>query len=201
MKENLEGFALTMSFIWGVLGIVALFAVASEKRKKPLRQKTSTPPVIVLPLILFILAGLFLIPGWDYFYTSGLLRRPVVHQSTLSPILASVPVPAPTPAPQPNSANSSLGTEQTSTSPSDPVYNNGWDGSVRQVKDWLKDNLKDPGSFDAIEWSPVRKTDNGGYVVRCKYRAKNSFGGYDIYNQIFTMDSEGNVLGYVDADN
>jgi hypothetical protein len=62
-----------------------------------------------------------------------------------------------------------------------------------------QDNLKDPDSFEAINWSPVQTNFDGGYYVRCKYRAKNSFGGYDIANQIFYMDSKGNVLRYVDA--
>jgi hypothetical protein len=89
--------------------------------------------------------------------------------------------------------------EQPTNQPLGPVYNSFWDGSVRQVKQWLKDNLKDPNSFDAIGWTAVQKTPDGGYSVRCKYRAKDSFGGYDISNQIFYMDSEGNVLRYVDV--
>ena len=32
------------------------------------------------------------------------------------------------------------------------VYNDGWDGSVQQVKDYLKGNLKDPDSLQFIEW-------------------------------------------------
>ncbi len=79
------------------------------------------------------------------------------------------------------------------------VYNDSWDGSVRQVKQWLNDNLKDPDSFKPIEWSPVLKTPSGHYTVRCKYRAKNSYGGYDIFNQLFYMDSQGNVIQYVDV--
>jgi len=102
--------------------------------------------------------------------------------------------------PQNNNSQQSVSSQVIATNqPTGPVYNNGWDGSVRQVKQWLKDNLKDPDSFVAIEWSPVQKTADGGYLVRCKYRAKNSFGGYDVSNQIFYMDSEGNVLRYVDV--
>jgi hypothetical protein len=46
-----------------------------------------------------------------------------------------------------------------------------------------------------MEWSPVTKTADGGYIVRHKYRAKNSFGGYVIEEKIFTLDSKGNVTG------
>ena len=73
------------------------------------------------------------------------------------------------------------------------VGNSPWDSSVSQVKKYLKRNLKDPGSLDVIEWSPVVKRSDGGYQVRCKYRAKNSLGGYVIENQIFIMDANGNV--------
>ncbi|WP_446010256.1 hypothetical protein [Candidatus Electrothrix sp.] len=73
------------------------------------------------------------------------------------------------------------------------VSNSAWDGSVYQVKAYLKRNLKDPDSFEAIEWSSVAKTDNG-YMVRCKYRAKNSYGGYNIEHQIFILNKKGNVI-------
>ena len=74
------------------------------------------------------------------------------------------------------------------------VSNSGWDGSVHQVERYLKKNLKDPASFEAIEWSAVVPSGNG-FSVRVKYRAKNSFGGYAIENQIFQLDSRGEVVG------
>ena len=77
------------------------------------------------------------------------------------------------------------------------VRSSSYDGSVRQVKTYLKRNLKDPDSFEAIEWSPLNKQSNGGYSVRCKYRAKNSFGGYVVENQVFYLDSKGNVTHYL----
>ena len=73
------------------------------------------------------------------------------------------------------------------------VMNSPWDGSVYQVKKYLKQSLKDPNSYESIDWSEVQK--NGDcYIVRHKYRAKNSFGGYVIENTIFTLDSQGNVI-------
>ncbi len=79
------------------------------------------------------------------------------------------------------------------------VYNSSWDGSVAQVERWLKGNLKDPGSFEAIEWSPVTKVPPGSnlphqYIVRCKYRAKNSFGGYVVEQKLFYLDAAGVVV-------
>ena len=74
------------------------------------------------------------------------------------------------------------------------VKNSSWDGSVSQVVKYLKDNLKDPNSYESIEWGNVTETDNG-YIVRHKYRAKNSFGGYVIEHQIFHIDWQGNITG------
>lgn len=83
------------------------------------------------------------------------------------------------------------------TAPKATVTNSGWDGSVWQVEHFLERNLKDPDSFEAIEWSPV--ISNGdGYAVRCRYRAKNSFGGYNIEEQLFEMNKQGDVISVID---
>ena len=75
------------------------------------------------------------------------------------------------------------------------VTNSGWDGSVHQVESYLKRNLKDPASFEAIEWSQVARDTDNNFVVRVKYRAKNSFGGYVIEQQMFRLDLRGEVIG------
>lgn len=81
----------------------------------------------------------------------------------------------------------------------DPVYNSAYDGSVWQVEKWMKSResiLKDPDSFQAIDWSQVKKdAESGGYAVRCKYRARNGFGGYTIENRLFGLDRQGNITG------
>jgi len=76
------------------------------------------------------------------------------------------------------------------------VKNSSWDGSVWQVMQYLKSNLKDPDSYESIEWSSVQKQGEN-YVVRHKYRAKNSFGGYMIENQIFTLNSDGEIISVI----
>ena len=73
------------------------------------------------------------------------------------------------------------------------VENSSWDGSVSQVKDYLKKNLKDPKSYESIEWSEVQRVGDN-YRVRHKYRAKNSYGGYMIENQIFTINKQGEII-------
>lgn len=71
-----------------------------------------------------------------------------------------------------------------------------WDGSVSCVEDFLKKNLKDPDSLKYIEWSPV--VDGGDkWLIRVKYRAKNSFGGYVIENKLFGIQ-QNQVVGFDD---
>lgn len=74
------------------------------------------------------------------------------------------------------------------------VHNSSWDGSVSQVKALIKETAKDPDSIEFIEWSPVSKQSDGSFLVRAKYRGKNSFGGMTVENKIFRLDSRGVVI-------
>ena len=78
--------------------------------------------------------------------------------------------------------------------PHEIVYNSPLDGSVRQVEDYLRKNLTDPDSLKVDEWSPVVKEGNGVFMVRCRYRAKNSFGGYVLTNTLFALSPSGVVV-------
>lgn len=83
----------------------------------------------------------------------------------------------------------------------DIVTNSSLDASVHQVEQFLKDNLNDPDSYEGISWSEVQilsESQEYKYYVRHKYRAKNSFGGYVIENQIFYLDANGNVVDVKD---
>lgn len=83
----------------------------------------------------------------------------------------------------------------------DPVFNNPADGRVDQVEGYLKDNLNDPDSLQIIEWGNVVKTPAGSFVVRCKYRAKNAYGGYVVKNQLFSLNESGTqVTAYRDLE-
>lgn len=82
--------------------------------------------------------------------------------------------------------------------PTVEVKNSLYDGSVKQVKEYLKYNyLRDPNSYESIEWSEVKRKDDG-YYVRHKYRAKNGLGGYVVANQLFHLDFSGNVIDVTD---
>ena len=73
------------------------------------------------------------------------------------------------------------------------VSNSPLDGSVHQVERWFKQNLNDPASFQAVEWSKVAPRDDG-FVVRVKYRANNRIGQPTLESRLFTLDAAGNVL-------
>lgn len=91
--------------------------------------------------------------------------------------------------------------ENQEVTPKEVVCNDELDGSVRQVKEYLKDNLNDPSSYDAVEWSPVvQQPETKDFSVRHKYRAKNALGATTLYNQMFIMDSIGNVKSVQDCD-
>lgn len=91
--------------------------------------------------------------------------------------------------------------ESQEATPKEVVYNDEWDGSVRQVKEYLKDNLNDPNSYDAVEWSPViQQPETKDFSVRHKYRAKNAFGATILFNQVFIMDSIGIIKSVQDCD-
>ena len=77
------------------------------------------------------------------------------------------------------------------------VKNNKWNGGVKQVEDYLERTLRDPDSYESIEWSEVKEKADG-YYVRHKYRAKNGFGGYVVANQLFHLDFGGNVVDVKD---
>lgn len=53
-------------------------------------------------------------------------------------------------------------------------YLSSWDGSFPPLKDYLKENLNDPSSFEHVKTGFI--TRNGWVEVKMTYRAKNSFG-------------------------
>ena len=76
------------------------------------------------------------------------------------------------------------------------VTNSPFDASVIQIENYLKSTLRDPDSYEGIDWSEVQIVNlpQHKYVVRHKYRAKNGFGGYIIENQLFYLDSLGAIV-------
>jgi len=118
------------------------------------------------------------------------------HYSTTPPPNANIL----TPKPAANQSPEPAGQSQDTPSPPQPVRNNAWDGSVKQVKDYLRHVLHDPDSIKYQDWSPVTAVDTPthAYMVRCRYRAKNAYGAYVQENQIFYLDDSGAVVNVMD---
>lgn len=77
------------------------------------------------------------------------------------------------------------------------VTNSPWDDSVGAVERYLKSGyLKEPDSFQAVEWGKVVKR-CGEYAVRLKYRARNSVGSYVVETRDFLISADGVVVGSV----
>ena len=62
-----------------------------------------------------------------------------------------------------------------------------WDGSVQTVKDHLRETVTDSDPLQFATWETLIEIKSGSYAVRCKYRAKNSFGGYVQKNEMFVF--------------
>lgn len=73
------------------------------------------------------------------------------------------------------------------------VVENAENGAVVQVQTFLRHHLKDPDSYQPIDWGKVLKRADGSYYVWHTYRAKNSFGGYVVSRDEFVIDSAGHV--------
>ena len=96
--------------------------------------------------------------------------------------LARIAPPLPPPPPEP---------------PKPVVSNRKYDHSVDQVEIYVRRNIGDPDP-DFLEWSDVSKTPDGGYMVRCKYRAETILGGHILMDQVFWLDSAGRVTDVQD---
>ncbi len=69
----------------------------------------------------------------------------------------------------------------------------------KAVKNYLKENLKDWKSYEGLSFSfsegdyPTTYG-KGSYYISHKYRAKNGFGAYDIYNQTFILNKNFSII-------
>ncbi len=81
-----------------------------------------------------------------------------------------------------------------------PKVINGWGGAVWQVENHIKDQLRDPDSYQSIHWDDVVEADQGidyQYKVGHVYRAKNIYGGYMNVSGTYYLDKYGNVTDQI----
>jgi hypothetical protein len=76
----------------------------------------------------------------------------------------------------------------------------GWDGSVDRLKQAVRDNLRNPSSFEHVRTaiSPIGK--DGKFAAVMTYRAQNGFGGMNVENVGAIVDPESCDFQLADAD-
>tara|TARA_A100000171_G_scaffold52844_1_gene73577 strand:+ start:4007 stop:4360 length:354 start_codon:yes stop_codon:yes gene_type:complete len=80
--------------------------------------------------------------------------------------------------------------------PNPKVYNNTRDNSVFQVENYIKKYSNDPDSYESIEWYKVVNNTDGTFSVRHIYRGRNVFGAYHVFDHVFYLDQNGQVVDY-----
>lgn len=63
----------------------------------------------------------------------------------------------------------------------------GWDGSNASLVKQIKDQLRDPDSFEHDE-TRITPENNGKHMVSMRYRARNGFGGMNVATAIAEVD-------------
>ena len=62
-----------------------------------------------------------------------------------------------------------------------------WDGVTPEVNEFLRATLKDYDSLKVLECSRVATWGGDAWCQRVKYRAKNSFGAYELEENVFVI--------------
>ncbi|MCE5320650.1 MAG: hypothetical protein LLF93_06070 [Bacteroidales bacterium] len=78
--------------------------------------------------------------------------------------------------------------EMTTNAIGDKPEQSEWDGSVKVVKDFIKENANDASSIKFLEWSKVSAFDKF-WIVRCKYKGTNALGGVITENVWFYIQN------------
>ncbi|MFB0874610.1 MULTISPECIES: hypothetical protein [unclassified Sphingobium] len=63
-----------------------------------------------------------------------------------------------------------------------------WDGSNRSLVEQMKENLRNPSSFEHADTLIGPATSTGYHPIRMKYRAENGFGGMNIEEVAAAVD-------------
>jgi hypothetical protein len=67
------------------------------------------------------------------------------------------------------------------------------DGSVWQVREYIRHNVRNPASVRYVKWYPVQQYENG-YFVRCKYFTDGGSFGTFLEDKVFFMNGRGDVV-------
>lgn len=76
------------------------------------------------------------------------------------------------------------------------VSNSPWDGSVYQVKNYLKRNYS---SYESVSWGAVHFDNTvNKYYVEHTFKAQNALGGLSMFTKVFELDNNGKLLSITD---
>jgi len=64
----------------------------------------------------------------------------------------------------------------------------GWDGSNASLVSQVKNQLREPDSFEHAETKITPRSASGQHTVVMKYRARNGFGGMNVGEALATID-------------
>lgn len=62
------------------------------------------------------------------------------------------------------------------------------------LRRYIRDNLRDPDSYDIIYTSKALEHSNGTFSMQHKYRAKNGFGGMNVEEKVFIFSKSGSII-------
>jgi len=68
----------------------------------------------------------------------------------------------------------------------------GWDGSHRELKNYITGSMNDPESYEHIETKYVDKGDN--IIIITRFRGNNAFGGKVVNTIRAKVDLQGNII-------
>lgn len=76
------------------------------------------------------------------------------------------------------------------------VHQSRWDGSVKQVVDYIKEHAHDAKSYESVQWDTLYldESGTGKYFIRHKFRIKNGFGALRLTSMKFYLDADGNIV-------
>ena len=68
---------------------------------------------------------------------------------------------------------------------------NAWDGSHREFRNAVRDQMRDPGSFEHIETRVTPMNEDGMHTIFMRYRARNGFGGMNVATAVGRYQNDG----------
>ena len=74
-------------------------------------------------------------------------------------------------------------------------FRSSWDGSIKPVVAYVKENMKNPASFEHVKTNWFIRTDaENQYIVRMRYRGTNSFGAVVTEDVEVIVGQNGEIL-------